>query len=125
MDPQVDVKMHIQLQDLHYFDSTPVIEYNDALAVYKSHIADMDTNSSNHGVSAPIVDGESGNDDCMIVSAPFSISKCNRYEIVAHNLFLIPLQWWQACLYSWLEIGLYNCITMEAIASSAYSKYEE
>ena len=52
----------------------------------------MDTSGSSHGTAAPVVDGESGNDDCMIVSTPLNANKYDRYEFV-YNHSLISLQW--------------------------------
>ena len=79
MDPQLEVKMHIQLCDLHYFDPAPVIESAEALAVYKSHLASMDADNLPPANSGAGEGGEIGNEDCMIVAAPLHMDKCNRY----------------------------------------------
>ena len=90
MDPQLKVKMHIQLRDLHYFDPAPVIKYAEALAVYKSHLAAMDADSSPPANSGE--GGEIGNEECTIVAAPLNMAKCDRYVLLC-NLCLISFEW--------------------------------
>ena len=90
MDPQLEVKMHIQLRDLHYFDPAPVIEYAEALAVYKSHLAAMDADSSPPANSGEV--GEIGNEECMIVAGSLNLDKCDGYMSLLISC-LIPFQW--------------------------------
>ena len=62
---------------LFFFFFIDVIEYAEALAVYKSHLAAMDADSSPPANSGE--GGEIGNEECMSVAAPLNMVKCDRY----------------------------------------------